>query len=186
MNQEITSATTKEYCYRHPNVEATLHCNRCERPICTECAILTPTGYRCPECVRSQQRTFNTAQWIDYPLGFVIAGGLGYLGSLVASVLGFFTIFIAPIAGMIIAEAVRAVIRKRRSKRLFQVVTLGAVLGSLPLLLRELLVMILTTRGGNPAAGAVFSLLPLVWQGVYTVMIASTVYYRLSGIQMRV
>jgi hypothetical protein len=185
MTQEFTDTTTQEYCYRHPNVAATLHCNRCERPICTQCAVLTPTGYRCRECVRSQQRTFETAQWLDYPLAFAIAAVLGYLGSLVASVLGFFTIFIAPIAGMIIAEGVRLVIRKRRSKRLFQIATLGAILGSLPLLLRDILIAFLSTRGGGAGAGAVFSLLPLVWQGLYTVMIASTVYYRLSGIQMR-
>ena len=34
--------------------------------------------------------------------------------------MGFFTIFIAPIAGVIIAEAVRWVIRRRRSRLLFR------------------------------------------------------------------
>ncbi|MDD5369370.1 MAG: hypothetical protein PHQ40_09805 [Anaerolineaceae bacterium] len=174
----------QQYCYNHPNVETSLRCNRCERPICTRCAVLTPTGYRCKECVRGQQKVFETAQVIDYPLAFVIALGLGYVGSLVASVLGFFTIFIAPIAGMIIAEAVRLVTRKHRSKRLFQLATAGAALGSLPLVVRVILPMLLLSGGGNFAGGA-FILLPLLWQGLYTVLVVPSVYYRLSGIRMK-
>src|SRR5512140_2061741 len=104
MSQVFDSPPAVLHCVNHPNVETSLRCNRCERPICTRCAVLTPTGYRCKECVRGQQKIFETAQVIDYPLAFVIAMALGYVGSLVASVLGFFTIFIAPIAGMVIAE----------------------------------------------------------------------------------
>ena len=50
------------YCYVHPNRPTSLRCNRCERPICAECAVRTPTGYRCPECIRSQQKIFDTAK----------------------------------------------------------------------------------------------------------------------------
>ena len=59
------------YCYVHPNRATTLRCNRCERPICAEDAVLTPTGYRCRECIRSQQRIFDTALWYDYITAFV-------------------------------------------------------------------------------------------------------------------
>jgi len=47
------------YCYVHPDRETLLRCNRCERPICQSCAVLTPTGYRCKECVRGQQKIFE-------------------------------------------------------------------------------------------------------------------------------
>lgn len=172
------------YCVNHPKVETNLRCSRCERPICTRCAVLTPTGYRCKDCVHSQQKTFDTAQWIDYPLAFAVATVLGYLGSLVAGVMGFFTIFLAPIAGVIIAEAVRFVIRRRRSKRLFQVATAGAALGSLPAIFRALLPILLASTGGNLGVGVAFTLLPLAWQAVYTFLVTSTVFYRLSGIRM--
>ena len=165
------------YCANHPDTPTTLRCNRCEKPICPKCAVLTPTGYRCNECVRSQQKIFDTALWYDYILAFVIGGFLSYLGSLIVRYIGFFTIFLAPVAGVIIAEAIRAAVRKRRSKRLFQVATLAVALGSLPSL-------ILLILGALVGGGLGRFLLPLIWQGLYVVTIVSTVYYRLSGIRI--
>jgi hypothetical protein len=154
-----------------------LRCNRCNRPICTSCAVLTPTGYRCKECVRGAQKKFDTAQWFDYPLAFIVAGIISFVGSMVSSYLGFFTIFIAPIAGVALAEAVRWVIGRRRSRLLFQVATAGAIIGSLPLLLIGL--------AGLLFGGGVSGLLRLLWPGIYVFLVASTAYYRLSGIQLR-
>ncbi|TFG48896.1 MAG: hypothetical protein E4H33_03340, partial [Anaerolineales bacterium] len=53
-------------CTFHPKRETQLRCNRCEKPICIKCAIHTPTGYRCQECIRSQQKIFVTTKWFDY------------------------------------------------------------------------------------------------------------------------
>lgn len=39
-----------KYCYRHPKEATRLSCGKCERPICTRCAIIGPAGVRCPEC----------------------------------------------------------------------------------------------------------------------------------------
>ncbi|HEC61009.1 MAG TPA: hypothetical protein ENI27_02015, partial [bacterium] len=107
------------YCSNHPQNETTLRCNRCEKPICPKCALHTPTGYRCQECVRRQQKTFETTLWFDYPLTMFLAGGLSLLGSRFVPAMGFFTILIAPIAGVIIAEAARFIIQRRRSRRLY-------------------------------------------------------------------
>jgi hypothetical protein len=172
------------YCYNHPTVQTNLRCNRCNRPICTKCAVLTPTGYRCKECVRGQQKTFETAQSTDFIFAVVIAGVLGFVGSLVASILGFFVIFIGPIAGLIVAEAVRAVVHKRRSKRLFQAAAAAAAIGSLPLVLQRVLIILLVGANGG-LGGSLASLLPLLWQGLFTFMLTSSVYYRLAGIQMK-
>jgi hypothetical protein len=146
--------------------------------MCTECAVLTPTGYRCKECVRGQQKVFETAQWVDYPLAFIVAGALSFAGSIAAQALGFFTIFIAPVVGVIIAEAVRWVVRRRRSRRLFQLATAATVLGALPFFLIGVIRLL---YGGSGA----FALIGLLWPGVYIFLVASTVYYRLSGIQIR-
>jgi len=166
------------YCANHPTVETGLRCNNCEKPICPKCAVLTPTGYRCRDCVRTQQKVFDTAVWSDYPLAFVVAAILAFVGSYIASFLGFFTLFVAPIAGVIAAEAVRLVTHRRRSPRLYLIAAAGAALGSLPLLLIDLLAILI---GGGRLGG----LLGVVWQGLYTFMVTSSFYYRLRGIKIR-
>jgi hypothetical protein len=174
----MSDVTPTLYCANHPSVETSLRCNNCDKPICPKCAVLTPTGYRCRECVRSQQKTFDTAEWYDYPLAFVTAIVLSYLGSRIVSFIGFFTIFVAPIAGVIIAEAIRFVIRRRRSKNLFLIATVAVVLGSLPTIL-------ILLAGNLLGFGGIRALLPLVWQGLYTFIATSTTYYRLRGINIR-
>ena len=95
------------YCASHPDRETGLSCNRCGKPICTTCAVHTATGYRCKECVREQKKKFDTAQTSDYIVAVVISIALSYLGSIFVSRLGFFLLLLSPIAGMLIAEAVR-------------------------------------------------------------------------------
>jgi hypothetical protein len=168
------------YCVNHPQTETTLRCNRCDDPICVRCAVRTPTGYRCRTCVRGQQKAFETAEWYDYPLALMVAGTLSFLGSLIVPRLSFFTIFLAPIAGTIIAEVVRALLRRRRSSRLFRMTAVATATGSLPLLLLYLA----DTFTGVTGVG-IFRLLPLLWQALYVFLVTSTMYYRLSGIQVR-
>ena len=158
------------FCYNHPDRATMLRCNRCERPICASCAVKTPTGYRCRECVRGQQKVFETAVWSDYLIGIVLAGVLAAVGSYIVTYIGFFTLLLAPAIGTLIAEVVRRAIRRRRSKQLFIWITVGAVLGSAPLLLIMLLNL---------------SLFSIIWQAAYTFLMASTLYYRLGGIQLR-
>lgn len=42
------------HCYRHPDRETGVSCSNCGRPICHECMIPAPVGFRCPECVKQQ------------------------------------------------------------------------------------------------------------------------------------
>jgi hypothetical protein len=174
----MTDSPPVLYCANHPTVETSLRCNNCEKPICPKCAVLTPTGYRCKECVHNQQKIFDTAQWYDYPLAIVIGGVLSFLGSQVVSYVGFFTLFLAPLAGLLIAEAVRFIIKRRRSHNLVLAAAIAVAVGSLP----PLLAVILSSLLGF---GSLFALLPLVWQGLYTFTVTSTVYYRLRGINIR-
>jgi hypothetical protein len=80
---------------------------------------------------------------------------------------------------MIIAEAVRRVIRKRRARMLPLAAAGAALLGGLisPLFL------ILSTLLFAPSAGFA-RLLGILWPTIYAVLAASTVYYRLKGIRV--
>lgn len=40
------------YCFRHPKAATNLSCGRCERPVCTKCAINGPAGIRCRDCAK--------------------------------------------------------------------------------------------------------------------------------------
>ncbi len=172
----MNESSTPIYCANHPGVETSLRCNKCGKPICARCAIRTPTGYRCEECVRGQQKIFNTARWYDYVLGSLTAAILGFLASLLASLvsglsfIGWILIVIgAPTAGMIIAEGVRLVTRKHRSRPLFIAIAAAVIVGALPVIL------ILLLRG---------SYFTLIFQGIYLFIATPIVFTRLSGIQL--
>ncbi len=172
----MTDAPPVLYCANHPNVETTLRCNRCNKPICPRCALLTPTGYRCRECVRGQQKVFETTRWYDYLIATLSAGGLSFLGSLIVPRFWLFTLILAPVAGVIIAEVVRFAIQRRRSLRLFQLTAIAVAVGSLPFLLIGIFYLL---------SGSLGSIWDVLLRGVYTFMVTSTVFYRLSGIQLR-
>ncbi len=45
------------FCYRHPERQSFVLCQRCLRTICAECQTPMPVGVICPECLRDQQAT---------------------------------------------------------------------------------------------------------------------------------
>ena len=170
---ETTTGTL--YCYVHPNRETSLRCNNCNRPICASCAVRTPTGYRCRECVRGQQKTFETTEWYDFITGFVVAALLSGIASFLVTFIGgigFFGWFLiaagAPTAAMAIAEGVRAVTRRRRSRALFITIAVGVVFGALPIILLQVFT--------NPFG--------ILFQVIYLAIAVPVVYSRLSGIQL--
>jgi hypothetical protein len=170
----MIESSTPTYCANHPGVETSLRCNKCGKPICAKCAVRTPTGYRCKECVRGQMKIFDTAVWYDYLLGFLTAAILGFFASLLASFvsrlsfIGWILIIVgAPSAGMVIAEGVRLVTRKHRSRALFITIVVAVIMGAVPVILLN------------------FNLFGLLFQGIYLFIATPIVYTRLSGIQLK-
>ena len=172
--RETTTGTL--YCYVHPTRETSLRCNNCNRPICASCAVRTPTGYRCRECVKGQQRLFDTSEWYDYLTGFVVAALLSAVASFLVTFvggigfIGWFPIAAgAPTAAVAITEGVRMVTGRRRSRALFITVVVAVVLGALPIILLQVFSM---------------NLFGILFQVIYLVIAIPVVYSRLSGIQL--
>jgi hypothetical protein len=118
------------YCSFHPDVETRLRCSKCGTPICPRCAVQTPVGFRCPDCVRVQQAVFYTAT----PLDYAIAAVVGLVASTVAGfIMGqvgiFLSLILGGVAGGAIAEVIRWIIRRRRGRWMWLVVSLCIALG---------------------------------------------------------
>lgn len=159
----------------------TLRCNRCGTPISPDTAVRTPTGYRCKDCVRAQQKTFDTAQPLDALFGFGISAIVAFAGAFISDLIGFFTLLLAPAVGTLIATLVRAVVKRRRSKLLFKMVLVGAILGSVLMILITSIPLLRLLFSGRFALQGI---LPLIWKGVFTFLCSTTAYYRLSGIKL--
>ena len=164
-------------CSFHPKVETHLRCNRCDRPICIKCATRTPTGYRCPECIRSQQKIFITTKWYDHVIAVAISGVISFLGSLFAVTLGIYlTILIAIGAGYLVVWTVKKAIKNRRSPLLKYVMTVSAFVGSI---IPVIGILIRNFRYyGTIFGGGLYS---MVWYLAYSVILTAYVYYQLRN-----
>ncbi len=53
----MTSVNPDNYCYRHPDRQSFVLCQRCLRTICPDCQTPLPVGVICPECLAQQQKS---------------------------------------------------------------------------------------------------------------------------------
>jgi membrane associated rhomboid family serine protease len=49
-------------CYRHPDRETWIRCQRCDRPICPDCMNSAAVGFQCPSCVKEGARSVRQAK----------------------------------------------------------------------------------------------------------------------------
>jgi hypothetical protein len=165
------------YCYYHPDRETRLRCNKCGKPICTECAIRTPVGYRCPDCVREVQDKFYTATGKDVIIGAIVAflGGLGtgFVTLLTILFLGRFiffgflaAFFLGPALGGGVAELVRRAMGKRHARNF-------PIIGDLAFLVGIFLIAF-------PVGAILFDILDIGMAALLVILAASTFYARLK------
>ncbi len=93
------------HCANHPNRETLLRCNKCGKPICPECAIRHPVGWRCREC--AQLHRIPTYDLSPRHYALALAAGLpsAIVGVILGGILSRF-IWIPLIGGLVIAFAV--------------------------------------------------------------------------------
>lgn len=183
---EVLSDTL--YCTNHPQTPTALRCNRCGKPICSRCIVRTPVGYRCRECVRGQQQTFESAVWFDYVIAAVIALPLSAIAGALVTTLSFYSIFLAPVVGGLIAEVVRWAVRRRRGRYLPHTAAVAFALGGLGLALLPLGLAFLAAVFGGGQSGVTINVAGLlfrsIWPLVYAALGAGTVFARLRGISI--
>ena len=51
------SHSPENYCYRHPDRQSFVLCQRCGRTICGECQTPAAVGFHCPECMREARQS---------------------------------------------------------------------------------------------------------------------------------
>jgi hypothetical protein len=171
------------FCSYHPGRPTGLRCNRCGRPICSQCAVRIPVGYRCKTCVRDQQKIFDTATWYDFPAAFFAAAVVCGLGSILSSFIGFFILFVAGFAGMLAARAVIWAVRHRRNRYLWIVAAAGGIAGSLPIMIPTLAV-VLFSLGSFGVEGLVALGMSLLWPLGYLIVAVAFLIANLKGIRL--
>lgn len=126
------------YCANHPDTETLLRCNRCGKPICLKCAVLTDVGYRCKECIRGVQAKYFTAAPADNLIGFGTAAVVTAIASPIAGFLFAFVPFFWGIilafmigggAGGALAQIIRRAVGKRRGRYLPYFALAGIIFG---------------------------------------------------------
>jgi hypothetical protein len=132
MSEQLT------FCEVHPDRETSLRCNKCGRLMCPDCAVSTPVGYRCKQCVRKHDDKFFNAEPNDY---VIIAAACGILSAIAAAIVqqialpALLLIFVAIPVGGGIAELGLRLIKRRRGRQTANValasIIIGGIIGAL-------------------------------------------------------
>jgi MFS family permease len=168
------------YCVNHPKTETRLRCNRCGNPICPKCAVRTPVGFRCKQCISGQQAIFYSATPLDYLIAVFIGLVASTIAAFIISVVGFFfAFFLAPAAGGIIAEVVRWATGRRRGRRMWLVVSACIVAGALVAAFGSMLPLLFVPEARMALLAAPLTFIFRVDLIIYIVLAIGVVYARL-------
>jgi hypothetical protein len=107
-------------CAYHPDVETSLRCGKCGKPICPRDMVQTPVGVRCPDCAKLKKLPTYQVSGVYYlraagaGLGMAIA--CGAIWGLLANVIPFFllNIVLGAAAGFAISEVMGLAVNRKR------------------------------------------------------------------------
>lgn len=100
------------FCYRHPDRQSFVLCQRCLRTVCSDCRTPAPVGVICPECMAQQRATETPAQkkaqrrWARSAPATVVASGRPVATLTIIAITGlFYVIGLIPGIGGIVGNA---------------------------------------------------------------------------------
>jgi hypothetical protein len=107
-------------CATHPDVETTLKCGKCGKPICPKCMVQTPVGARCRECAKLYTPPTYRVSGIFYlravgaALGMAVVIGLlwGYISNYLPYF--FINLLLAAGLGYAIGEVTSLAVNRKR------------------------------------------------------------------------
>ncbi len=163
------------HCTWHPQRETLLRCNRCDRPMCLECAVRHPVGLRCIECTRALRSPLYRVSPAGYLRATIVAIAVGALAAVPAALLsGFLWLLGLLVAGPLgagVAEAVSIASGRKRGRPLAVIAAGGMILG-------VVVASLLLSRAVNPWAAVALFRQVGIW--LYLLLGISTAAARLS------
>ncbi|MBI4216901.1 MAG: hypothetical protein HY687_05890 [Chloroflexi bacterium] len=115
-------------CARHPEVETTLRCSKCETPICPKCLVYTHAGARCPACAQMRRsppydptlRHYLAAAGASLGLGPLLGAAWAFLPAG-----DFFSLILGAGLGYALGEAVSLATNRKRGRGLQALAVMG-------------------------------------------------------------
>jgi hypothetical protein len=120
-------------CYRHPDRLTALACITCERPICPECAIAAPVGFKCPECAKQPRAALGKVPTARLVMGSAAATFVAFaLGTALSNIrFGYIGFILSFLFGMLIGEIARRAAGGYRDSHLAVIASVAAAGGLL-------------------------------------------------------
>jgi len=124
-------------CATHPEVETSLRCGRCGKPICPKCLVQTPVGARCRDCARLHRLPTYRVTTKYYLKATGTALGMAIVCGIVWGLIGgtahffYLNLLLAPGAGYAIGEVTSLSVNRKRGTGLAIVGSLAVVISYL-------------------------------------------------------
>ena len=113
-------------CTNHPDRETLVSCGRCLKPFCTACLLHTAAGQRCYECAGVRKNYAQRAGLVRFSQAF----GALVIGAAVATMLGFFSFFVAGMAGSYAGQLMSPAVTRHTRPWVYIPVALVVFLGT--------------------------------------------------------
>lgn len=118
-------------CYRHPDRLTALACISCERPICPECAVRAPVGFKCPDCAKQSRSALGKVPAGKMALGAAAGTFVAFVGGTILGMihLPLIGIFVAYGLGMLVGTVARKATGGFRDHNVATIVAIMSFIG---------------------------------------------------------